>query len=125
MLDIYTLLCIINYVTHVHKVKKGGAMGTEEYIDPDGRKWISAAKVADIWNERAKAEGHDSNYTRFSVRQRRKDLKWIQTPLGYLYLESSEQKDSARTLPLRARSVRRPDVARRNKEKANSEENVA
>lgn len=100
-------------------------MSTEEYIDSEGRKWISAAQVADIWNERAKKAGHDSNYTRFSVRQRRKDLKWIQTPLGYLYLEDSEQKDSARTIPLRARSVRRPDVTQRNKEKAKLSEQAA
>jgi hypothetical protein len=97
-------------------------MSTEEYIDSEGRKWISAAQVADIWNERAKAEGIQSNYTRFSVRQRRKDLKWIQTPLGYLYLENSDKEDSARTISLRARSVRRPDVTQRNREKAKSQE---
>jgi hypothetical protein len=82
----------------------------EEYIDSEGKKWISAAQVAEIWNQRARAEGHDSNYTRFSVRQRRKDLESIQTPLGYLYLESD-----AHETKLRARSVRRPDVAESNR----------
>ena len=91
-------------------------MNTEEYTDPEGRKWISAAQVASIWNGRARAEGIESNYTRFSVRQRRKDLKWIKTPLGYLYLENSDKDDSACTIPLRARSTRRPDVVQRNKE---------
>lgn len=92
-------------------------MNTEEYIDPEGRKWISAAQVANIWNERARAEGIESNYTRFSVRQRRKDLEWIKTPLGYLYLENS-----VRIAPLRARSTRRPDVTQRNKENAKLKE---
>lgn len=101
------------------------SISSEEHIDAEGRKWISAAQVANIWNGRARAEGIESNYTRFSVRQRRKDLKWIQTPLGYLYLEDSEQNDSARTIPLRARSVRRPDVAQRNKEKAKLSEQAA
>jgi hypothetical protein len=100
-------------------------MSIEEYIDPEGKKWISAAQVAAIWNERARAEGHDSRYTRFSVRQRRKDLKTMRTPLGYLFLEESDLKDSARTIPLRARSVRRPDVTQRNKEKAKRSEDAA
>lgn len=91
-------------------------MDTEEYIDSEGRKWISPGKVANIWNERARAEGHDSHYTRWSVRQRRKDLSYIQTPLGYLYLESD-----AYTTKLRARSTRRPDVAKSNKERGKAE----
>ena len=95
-------------------------METEDYIDSEGRKWISPAKVANIWNGRAKAEGHDSHYTRWSVRQRRKDLSYIQTPLGYLYLE----KD-AYTVKLRARSTRRPDVAQSNKDRGKSERGKA
>jgi hypothetical protein len=95
-------------------------METEEYIDSEGRKWISPGKVADIWNERAKAEGHDSHYTRWSVRQRRKAMSYIQTPLGYLYLESD-----AYTVKLRARSTRRPDVAKSNRERAKPEDGKA
>jgi len=100
-------------------------MSIGEYIDSEGKKWISAAQVAAIWNERARAEGHDSRYTRFSVRQRRKDLESIQTPLGYLYLESD-----ARKTKLRARSTRRPDVtegniARKKTKEAKPEEAVA
>jgi hypothetical protein len=98
-----------------HKVKrKGGTVNTrEEYVDPEGRKWISASQVAEIWNERAKAKGQGSNYTRWSVRQRRKDLQSMQTPLGYLYLESD-----ALAVELRPRSSKRPDVAQANKDRA-------
>ncbi len=92
-------------------------MGAEEYIDSEGRRWISPARVAELWNERAHADGHESNYTRFSVRQRRSGLTAMQTPLGYLYLE-----ESARTISLRARSTKRPDVTQRNKEKGKKQQ---
>lgn len=85
-------------------------MSADEYIDADGNKWISPAQVAEIWNERSKLEQRKSNYTRWSVRQRREAMKTLQTPLGYLYLE----KD-ARAIPLRPRSSKRPDVTERNK----------
>lgn len=74
-------------------------------------KMISAAKVAEIWNERAKSEfGIDANYSRHSVRGRREDLDGVETELGWLY---SEEK--AREMSLRPRIVKRPDMAERNR----------
>jgi len=57
-------------------------------------KLITASQVAEIWNKRAKDMGYlDTNYTRFSVRQRRNVKKHpfkpvIETELGGLYQES-------------------------------------
>ena len=64
---------------------------------------LTPAEVADIWNERARGMGFpDTNYTRFSVRQRHRKGKAgkelipaLYTPMGYLYWE----KD-ARDIPL-------------------------
>lgn len=74
-------------------------------------KKISAAMVADIWNERAKQEKNvESHYTRFSVRSRREELKGEETPIGWLYSERE-----ARRIPLRPRSTGRPDLIEQNK----------
>lgn len=73
-------------------------------------KLISAAQVAKIWNERARTERDvKSNYTRWSVRGRREELGGIETELGWLY---SEKK--ARSIPLRPRDTKRPDMVERN-----------
>lgn len=74
-------------------------------------KQINAAKVAQIWNERARRDGIESNYTRWSVRGRREELDGVETELGWLY---SEKK--ARIIPLRPRSNKRPDMAERNRQ---------
>lgn len=75
-------------------------------------KRINAAKVAQIWNERARSEyGIEANYTRWSVRSRRDDLEGQETELGWLYSE-----DKARSIPLIPRVVKRPDMAERNRE---------
>jgi len=75
-------------------------------------KQINAAKVAQIWNERARQErGVEANYTRWSVRGRREDLDGQETELGWLY---SEEK--ARTVALRPKTNKRPDIAARNRE---------
>lgn len=68
-------------------------------------KKINAARVAEIWNERARTEKNvESHYTRFSVRGRREELDGEETPIGWLY---SEHK--ARTIALRPRINQRPD----------------
>lgn len=72
---------------------------------------INAAKVADIWNERARAMGKEGNYTRWSVRGRREQLDGEHTELGWLY---SEEK--ARTIHLVPHSAKRPDMAERNRD---------
>jgi hypothetical protein len=83
----------------------------QEYTDPEGKIWITAAKVADIWNERAINEyKREGNYTRWSVYQRREKLTRMQTPLGDLYLESE-----AKITPLRPHTNKRPEVASRNR----------
>jgi hypothetical protein len=64
---------------------------------------LTAAQVAEIWNERAREMGYpDTNYTRFSVRQRHRRGKKgmaltpaLETPIGFLYWEHD-----ARTFPL-------------------------
>lgn len=72
---------------------------------------INAARVAEIWNERARQEKNvESHYTRFSVRARREELNGVQTPIGWLYSEHE-----ARTIALRPRSTGRPDRAEANK----------
>jgi len=81
----------------------------EDNSIPD--KQISASRVADIWNERARKErGIEARYTRFSVRNRRDELDGEETPLGWLY---SERK--AWSIPLRPRSTGREDRAEANK----------
>jgi hypothetical protein len=62
-------------------------------------KLITAAQVAEIWNERARAMGYaNTNYTRFSVRQRRNAKKTgsikpvLETSVGGLYKESDARK---------------------------------
>jgi hypothetical protein len=54
---------------------------------------LTAAEVAAIWNEMAHEMGYKTNYTRFSIRNRRaKGRKTLQpdvtTPIGNLYRES-------------------------------------
>jgi len=72
-------------------------------------KLISATQVADIWNERAKQMGYpDTNYTRFSVRQRRHSKKGgitpvMETEVGALYKESD-----ARSIQIHPERSRRP-----------------
>src|SRR5436305_7331291 len=78
----------------------------QEYIDAEGKKWITPAQVADIWNERTKNRGR---YTRWSVYQRRKKLTRMETPLGDLYLESEAWQTNLRPHPPR------PDVAEANR----------
>lgn len=57
-------------------------------------KLITATQVAEIWNKRAQERGYpETNYTRFSVRQRRNTKKdgikpVIETDVGGLYRES-------------------------------------
>ncbi len=83
-------------------------MRNQEYIDDEGRKWITPTRVAQIWNERAKQEkGIDTRYTRWSVFKRREKLSRMQTPLGDLFLESE-----ARSIRLSPHPAR-PDVAER------------
>lgn len=80
---------------------------------------INAAKVAQIWNERARSEyGIEANYTRWSVRGRRSDLEGQETELGWLY---SEEK--ARTIHLVPHAAKRPDMAERNREWAKTGKN--
>jgi hypothetical protein len=74
-------------------------------------KKINAARVAEIWNERARKEKRvESHYTRFSVRSRRDDLNGEETALGWLYSEQA-----ARTISLSPRSSRRTDRTEQNK----------
>jgi len=84
-------------------------MTVDEYTDTQGVKWISPGRAAEIWNERAKELGIEAHYTRQSVRARRGKLGGIETPLGFLY---SEEK--VRSIKLRPRSKRRPDVTAKN-----------
>lgn len=78
-------------------------------------KLLTPAEVAEIWNERARGMGYpDTNYTRFSVRQRHRKGKAgkefvpaLQTPMGYLYWE----KD-AREIPLYPNKSRRQITAK-------------
>jgi hypothetical protein len=72
---------------------------------------INAAKVAQIWNERARKSGVESNYTRWSVRGRREELSGERTDLGWLYSEKR-----AWTIPLRPRTTKRPDMSERNRQ---------
>ena len=84
----------------------------QDYIDAEGKTWITSAKAAEIWNQRArdehKVEGH---YTRWSVYQRREKLKKMDTPLGDLYLEEEIRSVGLRPHP------RRPDVTTRHRER--------
>jgi hypothetical protein len=89
-------------------MNEGNSIMEEEASIP-GRK-INAARVAEIWNERARERGIEARYTRFSVRSRRDALDGEETPIGWLY---SEQK--AWSIPLRPRSKGRPDRAEANK----------
>jgi hypothetical protein len=71
--------------------------------EEDKGKLLTAAQVAEIWNERAREMGFpDTNYTRFSVRQRHRKARKghmftpaVETPIGFLYWEQD-----ARTFPL-------------------------
>ena len=59
---------------------------------------LTPAEVADIWNERAREMGFpDTNYNRFSVRQRHRKgragfVPALQTPMGYLYWEKDARE---------------------------------
>jgi len=70
---------------------------------------ITASEVAKIWNERAKKENRETNYTRFSVYTQRDNLGGIDTPLGRLF-----NKERAETIPL-PKYHPRPDTAQRNR----------
>jgi hypothetical protein len=95
-------------------------------VDDNGKRWITASAVVEIWTYRARVEYEVSgtNYTRFSVRNRRADqrerygegrpkrvseeeyaLPSINTPFGHLYAE-----EESWTIPLHPRSVTRPDI---------------
>lgn len=77
--------------------------------DKEKGRLLTAAQVAEIWNERAKAMGYqDTHYTRFSVRQRNKKAKpgqeikpAMETSVGYLYWERD-----ARTIELQPQKSR-------------------
>ena len=91
-------------------------MAEEEYVDINGVQYITASRVAQIWNERAKTMGFETNYTRWSVKARRgkpKGIDGVQTPLGYLYTE-----EAARKVELHPSQKKRPDVAAKNKSRA-------
>jgi len=84
------------------------------FTDSEGKVWLTPARVAEIWNERAKS----STYTRWSVYQRRKKLERIQTPLGDFYSEDVAWKTPLRPHP------ERPDVAQRNRDRKSQPENA-
>lgn len=86
----------------------------QEYIDGEGKKWVTSSRIADIWNERTNYKGH---YTRWSVYQRKEQLTRISTPLGDLYLESEAWNHPA----LRPHPAR-PDVAQANRNRAKKDE---
>lgn len=77
-------------------------MRLTEYTDEHGVKWITPARAAEIWNERAiKEYGKDeAHYTRWSVSQR-KGLKTLILPGGRLYREDDIQKIPLRPHPPR------------------------
>jgi hypothetical protein len=80
------------------------------YTDEHGVAWITAARVAEIWNKIALEKyGVEANYTRWSVYKRREQLPFIDTPLGRLFRE-----DAIATIPLRPRTTTREDTADRN-----------
>lgn len=88
----------------------------QEYIDKQGVKWVTPARVAEIWNERAlKERGVTSRYTRWSVFQRREKLTRMNTPGGDLYLESEVQIISLHPHPAR------PDVTEKNHKRSSNE----
>lgn len=90
----------------------------KEFIDGNGAKWITPARVAEIWNEKAQSE-HDvaGRYTRWSVYQRRADFKRkLATPNGELYTE-----EEARGMPLRPHPKGRPDITNNRKGKKKQE----
>jgi hypothetical protein len=88
---------------------------SQEFIDEYGVKWVTPARVAEIWNERAEKEhGVTGRYTRFSVFQRREQFTRKSTPGGDLYLESE-----AWSKKLRPHPKPRPDVTGRSHQKAN------
>lgn len=90
------------------------AVDVGEALVQDGKRWISAVAVADIWNYRARVEYgiEGANYTRFSVRGRReyqrrkgevtdrsKAIGSISIPLGHLERHFYNEED-AWTIPL-------------------------
>lgn len=83
----------------------------EPYTDTNGEIWIAPARVAEIWNERVKQSGGESNYTRWSVYQRRKKLRRLETPLGDLFSEKEAYEVHLRPHP------KRSDVTERNKKR--------
>lgn len=79
------------------------------FTDKDGTRWVSASKVADMWNQVSKTKGITTNYSRWSVYARRDDLEFQDTPFGRLFRE-----DKATEIDLRPRDVKREDTAERN-----------
>jgi hypothetical protein len=98
------------------------------HVDEQGKRWITANVVADIWNYRAGVE-YDvpgTDYDRFSVRSRRSDMREryagrtnrvdedeytlpsMKTPFGHLYGE-----EESWTIPLHPRNKARLDVKNR------------
>ena len=97
--------------SNIHgRVLESYNMSVEEFIDQNGVKWVSPGKAAEIWNERAKEQGVESGYTRWSIRARREELGGMQTPLGFLYPE-----EKVRSIKIRPHSKKRPDVVQKNK----------
>lgn len=76
----------------------------------DLEQMITATEVARIWNERAAAEGKETNYTRWTVYNQREKIAGVDTPLGRLF-----NKEQVMTMPL-PRYNPRPDTKKRNQE---------
>lgn len=69
----------------------------DQVQDPIKGRLLTAAQVAELWNQRAEGMGYKTNYTRFSVRQRhRKGKKGLipamETAVGHLYWEKDAQE---------------------------------
>lgn len=91
--------------------------------DQEKGRMLTPAEVADIWNERAREMGYpDTNYTRFSVRQRHRKGKAgeelkpaLETPMGYLYWEKDVReitlypKKSRRQVTKKIPAVKKPE----------------
>ena len=79
------------------------------FTDEHGVRWVTAAKVAEMWNAEALKRGIEANYTRWSVYARRNDIPFLDTPLGRLFRE-----DKATEISLRPRATTREDTTERN-----------
>lgn len=74
----------------------------------DIEQMLTATEVAKLWNERARAEGKEAHYTRWSVYGQKDKLSGIETHAGPLF-----ERSQAMTIPL-PRYNPRPDTAKRN-----------